>query len=69
MRERFRRLAAALFAVPPRREWGWHAGARDWPAQPCELSPDEALADLAGITAGHAQAASASLLRAGERDA
>lgn len=69
MRERFRRLLVALFAAPPRPEWGWHAGARDWPAEPCELSPDEVLAALAGITTGHASAASASLLRAGERDA
>ena len=67
MRERFRRLLVALFSVPPRPVWGWHVSGRDWPAAPSEVSPDEALTDLAGITTGHASAASASLLRAGER--
>ena len=65
-----RRVAARLFdavfpPLPPFEEWGLHVNARDWPGDEPGLTESELLAELSGITRGHAQAASASLLRAG----
>ena len=67
MRERFRRLAVALFSVPPRPVWGWHVSGRDWPAEPSGVSESDVFDALDGITPELARAASVSLLGAGER--
>ncbi len=72
MRDLFRRAAACLSAAfeppDPFAGPGWHVSGRDWPAEPCGLGEAEVWAALDGITPQLAQAASVSLLGAGEGD-
>ena len=72
MRDLFRRTLARLSAAfePPDAFAGpgWHVSGRDWPAESPGVSEGEVWAALDGITPQLAQAASVSLLGAGERD-